>query len=318
MNASFFTLGALLVVGAALTGGVLWRRGPAAAVARLLLAGAGVGFVLAGLAPADVNENQHVLGALLIMAMGNIGLFLAGSAWQNTFLPHCGGAPACWASPRSRLLGSSSPTTTSVSAWEVWSELPRFLSCSGRSLLAFVASSVGQFVCRRRCRRSVSAALVESSGQVPVGLPRRAAVARGSQDRFCGVPDQGGAGPSGPDPARRPWLVVRAEARRRRWVEMRPQSSAPAGVRGRGTAAGPTPSRRFPVTRRKVSCGLVLDQRNVPQPARANSPEVRPHRPFDPRDRPRVIRPLTPARARARLPRLSKAAPRWPQAEADG
>lgn len=78
MNASFVTLGALLVGGAALIGGVLWCRGPAAAVARLFLAGAGVGFVLAGLAPADVNENQHVLGALLIMATGNIGLLMAG------------------------------------------------------------------------------------------------------------------------------------------------------------------------------------------------------------------------------------------------
>lgn len=78
MNASFITLGALLVVGVALIGGVLWRRGPAAAMARLLLAGAGVGFVLAGLAPADINENQHALGALLIMATGNTGLFLAG------------------------------------------------------------------------------------------------------------------------------------------------------------------------------------------------------------------------------------------------
>ncbi|MFJ9030480.1 DUF998 domain-containing protein [Streptomyces sp. NPDC102274] len=80
MNVSFIALGALLVVGAALTGGALWCRGPAAAVARLLLAGAGVGFVLAGLAPADVSENQHVLGALLIMGTGNIGLLLAGFA----------------------------------------------------------------------------------------------------------------------------------------------------------------------------------------------------------------------------------------------
>lgn len=78
MNVSFVALGVLLVLGFALTGGFLWRRGRAAAVARLLLAGAGVGFVLAGLAPADVNENQHVLGALLIMAVGNIGLVLAG------------------------------------------------------------------------------------------------------------------------------------------------------------------------------------------------------------------------------------------------
>ncbi|WP_369208387.1 DUF998 domain-containing protein [Streptomyces sp. PU-14G] len=78
MNVSFVALGVLFVVGAALIGGVLWRSGRATAVARLLLAGAGVGFVLAGLAPADVNENQHVLGALFIMAAGNIGLVVAG------------------------------------------------------------------------------------------------------------------------------------------------------------------------------------------------------------------------------------------------
>ncbi|MFB0627723.1 DUF998 domain-containing protein [Streptomyces sp. AB3(2024)] len=78
MNGSFVVLGVLLVLGSALTGGFLWRRGRAAAMARLLLAGAGAGFVLAGSAPADVNENQHVLGALLIMAAGNVGLVLAG------------------------------------------------------------------------------------------------------------------------------------------------------------------------------------------------------------------------------------------------
>ncbi|MEV0976566.1 DUF998 domain-containing protein [Streptomyces sp. NPDC049915] len=78
MNVSFVALGVLLVVGAALTGGVLWDRGRAAAVARLLLASAGMGFVLTGLAPADVNENQHVLGALFIMGAGNIGLVVAG------------------------------------------------------------------------------------------------------------------------------------------------------------------------------------------------------------------------------------------------
>ncbi|MEX0172068.1 DUF998 domain-containing protein [Streptomyces sp. LMG1-1-1.1] len=78
MNASFVALGVLLVVGVVLTAGVLWRENRTAAAARLLLAGAGVGFVLAGLAPADVDENQHVLGALLIMAAGNIGLVLAG------------------------------------------------------------------------------------------------------------------------------------------------------------------------------------------------------------------------------------------------
>ncbi|GHH08988.1 DUF998 domain-containing protein [Streptomyces rubradiris] len=78
MNGSFVVLGALLVVGAVLSG-PLWRRGATARVARVLLAGAGAGFVLAGLAPADTSENQHVLGALLIMGTGNIGLLAAGS-----------------------------------------------------------------------------------------------------------------------------------------------------------------------------------------------------------------------------------------------
>ncbi|RII15334.1 hypothetical protein DSC45_18690 [Streptomyces sp. YIM 130001] len=78
MNVSFGLLGTLLIVGAALTGGALWRKRAAATVARLLLAGAGAGFVLVGLAPADVDENQHLLGALLIMGAGNIGLVLAG------------------------------------------------------------------------------------------------------------------------------------------------------------------------------------------------------------------------------------------------
>ncbi|MFF1695389.1 DUF998 domain-containing protein [Streptomyces sp. NPDC058257] len=78
MNGAFIALGSLLVLGVALTGAGLWRRGRSAIAARLLLAAGGVGFVLAGLAPADVNENQHVLGALLIMALGNIGLVLAG------------------------------------------------------------------------------------------------------------------------------------------------------------------------------------------------------------------------------------------------
>ncbi|MBB4792591.1 DUF998 domain-containing protein [Streptomyces nodosus] len=83
MNASFIALGTLLVVGVAFTG-ALWRRGATAVVTRCLLACAGMGFALAGLAPADVYENQHVLGALLIMAMGNIGLLLAGVGLADT------------------------------------------------------------------------------------------------------------------------------------------------------------------------------------------------------------------------------------------
>lgn len=78
MNLSFLLLGTLLAVGTAFAG-FLWRRSRTATVARILLVGAGAGFVVAGLAPADVNENQHVVGALLIMGTGNVGLLLAGA-----------------------------------------------------------------------------------------------------------------------------------------------------------------------------------------------------------------------------------------------
>lgn len=78
MNVSFTALGTLLVVGTVLSAG-LWRPGATAIAARCLIACAGVGFVLAGLAPADVQENPHVLGALLIMVTGNAGLVVAGS-----------------------------------------------------------------------------------------------------------------------------------------------------------------------------------------------------------------------------------------------
>ncbi|MFF7357006.1 DUF998 domain-containing protein [Streptomyces filipinensis] len=82
MSVSFVVLGTLLAVGAALTGPT-WRRGATATMARILLACAGLGWVLAGLAPADVHENQHVLGALLIMVMGNVGLLPAGIGMAN-------------------------------------------------------------------------------------------------------------------------------------------------------------------------------------------------------------------------------------------
>ncbi|MEU3874247.1 MULTISPECIES: DUF998 domain-containing protein [Streptomyces] len=86
MNTSFITLGALVAAGALLTG-PLWRKNATARTARCLLAAGGAGFVLAGLAPADVNENQHALGALLVMGAGNIGLLLAGSGLSHTVPP---------------------------------------------------------------------------------------------------------------------------------------------------------------------------------------------------------------------------------------
>jgi hypothetical membrane protein len=82
MNGSFVALGVLFLAGVVLTGG-LWRRGPAGAAARVALAAAATGFALAGLAPADVDERLHVLGALLAMGVGNTALFLSGAGLHD-------------------------------------------------------------------------------------------------------------------------------------------------------------------------------------------------------------------------------------------
>ncbi|WP_086824145.1 DUF998 domain-containing protein [Allokutzneria sp. NRRL B-24872] len=76
LNTSAVLCGVLLIVGLALSP-VLWRRSWVAALACVLLAGGGSGFVLAGLAPADVDLDLHVVGAFLIMGVGNLGLALS-------------------------------------------------------------------------------------------------------------------------------------------------------------------------------------------------------------------------------------------------
>ncbi|MCX5384953.1 DUF998 domain-containing protein [Streptomyces sp. NBC_00083] len=106
MSGAFVALGVLLVVGAALTGGPLWRASRSAAAARLLLVTAGVGYVLAGVVPADVDRGRHVLGALLVMAAGNIGLVVAGSGLGD-HVP----APLRWGTG---LLGAAALTATGL------------------------------------------------------------------------------------------------------------------------------------------------------------------------------------------------------------
>jgi hypothetical protein len=128
MNTPFIVLGTLLVVGVALTG-PMWRRGAPAAIARFLLAGAGLRFALAGLAPADVHENQHVLGALLIMGTGKSAFCWRESACRSVFRVHCAGPPPCRESRRSWPWGSSFSTTTRDWVWEVWSGSRRLRSC---------------------------------------------------------------------------------------------------------------------------------------------------------------------------------------------
>ncbi|WP_184503554.1 DUF998 domain-containing protein [Streptomyces botrytidirepellens] len=77
MNASFAAQGVLLLAGTLLTA-VHWGRGRVSWSARILFAVSSGAWILVGLAPADVHEDLHVLGALLIMGVGNIGLLLAG------------------------------------------------------------------------------------------------------------------------------------------------------------------------------------------------------------------------------------------------
>ena len=85
MNASMLLTAALLAIGMIFT----WRvpgRGFAVRAARALLLLAAMGYALAGAFPADVDENLHFLGAILIMGMGNIGLLVAGLAPRRTAL----------------------------------------------------------------------------------------------------------------------------------------------------------------------------------------------------------------------------------------
>lgn len=85
MNVSFLLTAALLAAGLVLTWRVLGRGG-SVRVAQSLLLLAAAGYALAGAYPADVDENLHVLGALLILVLGNIGLALAGLAPRTTTL----------------------------------------------------------------------------------------------------------------------------------------------------------------------------------------------------------------------------------------
>lgn len=75
MNVSFVVLGVALALGLMLVRRALSISRTASA----LLAAAGVGFVVAGLVPADVDEDTHVLlGAVPIFLGGNAGLLLTG------------------------------------------------------------------------------------------------------------------------------------------------------------------------------------------------------------------------------------------------
>ncbi|BDM74683.1 hypothetical protein HEK616_81700 (plasmid) [Streptomyces nigrescens] len=83
MNASFAVHGVLLLAGILLAG-ACWGRGGISVGSRILLAVSAGGWVLVGLVPADVDENLHVGGALLIMGLGNLGLLLTGFSSRDS------------------------------------------------------------------------------------------------------------------------------------------------------------------------------------------------------------------------------------------
>ncbi|SCF17318.1 hypothetical membrane protein [Micromonospora viridifaciens] len=85
MNTASVVTGVLLALGMLLTWPAL-GRGAATTAARLLTLAAGAGYVLAGAYPADVNENNHVLGAVLIFIPGNVGMVVASLARRSPVL----------------------------------------------------------------------------------------------------------------------------------------------------------------------------------------------------------------------------------------
>ncbi|ADB30455.1 hypothetical protein Kfla_1353 [Kribbella flavida DSM 17836] len=78
MNGSFVVGGVLIIAGVLLTYAA-WPRGVASWTVRVLLMATGSGWMVAGLSPADINEDLHVLGgAVVIFLGGNLALLLAG------------------------------------------------------------------------------------------------------------------------------------------------------------------------------------------------------------------------------------------------
>jgi hypothetical membrane protein len=79
MNSAMIATGVLLAAGVLLTWSVL-GHGVATRVAQMLALAGAAGYLLAGAYPADVNENNHFLAAVLIFFLGNAGLVTASLA----------------------------------------------------------------------------------------------------------------------------------------------------------------------------------------------------------------------------------------------
>jgi hypothetical membrane protein len=79
MNAGFILLGGLTIAGVVLTR-TIWPRGRLIRVGVALVVVSGLGGILSGLFPANVNFGLHVFGALLNFLTASIGLLLLGIA----------------------------------------------------------------------------------------------------------------------------------------------------------------------------------------------------------------------------------------------
>src|SRR5215467_3234212 len=77
MNAGFILLGVLTIAGILLTRSI-WPRRRLTSVGVALVALSGLGAILSGLFPANVNLGFHVLGALLNFLTASVGLLLLG------------------------------------------------------------------------------------------------------------------------------------------------------------------------------------------------------------------------------------------------
>ena len=77
MNAGFILLGVLTIAGVLLTRSI-WPQRRLTSVGVALVAVSGLGAILSGLFPANVNLGFHVLGALLNFLTASVGLLLLG------------------------------------------------------------------------------------------------------------------------------------------------------------------------------------------------------------------------------------------------
>jgi hypothetical membrane protein len=86
INATFIFQGIAIIFGL-WTINFIWEKNKSSKITRIVLTMAGMGFIVAGLAPADVHENIHVvLGAIPIFLFGNIGLIITLKSVNRNFL----------------------------------------------------------------------------------------------------------------------------------------------------------------------------------------------------------------------------------------